>query len=65
MVKNAAPHELHESVMESSEESYFSDLDTSTQIEEMCRVGTLGEKFSLTTFKTFQKNVILKEGTQL
>ena len=58
VVKNAAPHEPHESVMESSEESYFSDLDTSTEIEEMCRVGTLAEKFSLTAFKTFQKNVI-------
>ena len=44
--------------MELSEESYFSDLDASTQIEEMCCVGTFAEKFSLTAFKTFQKNAI-------
>ena len=50
--------------MESSNTSDYSftdndiDLDSSKEIEEMCRVGTLAERFSLTAFKPFQKNVI-------
>ena len=59
--------------MESSNTSDYSltdndlDLDSTKEIEEMCRVGTLAERFSLTSFKPFQRDVhsTLKEMIQL
>ena len=51
-------HPLHSSPMDRSCTEDDFDLDSTEQIEEMRRVGTLAERFSLMKFKPFQKDVI-------
>ena len=57
------------SCMESSGSDYSStehgiDLDATTQREEMCCVGTLADKFSLSPFKRMQSHNVFMERTQ-